>query len=147
MHAIYGPPAQSLLPGGLSLTVDLVTVHDGRVVSFRWPGLSRLGTAPDHLWLPWDQLDHGEAPGAAVVRVLSQWTGRTDLVVDARMADLYSLVHDDKVWHVSFIFRVVLREVPAPIGHIDGVEVYAPEDLPESLGWFPAERLRAYLAA
>ncbi len=147
MRAIFGPPVTRPLPDGLMFTIDLVPVHEGRIVAFRWPGLSQLAGAPDHPWLPWDHLEYGEQPSRAVVRILSQWTGRTDLAVDARMADLYSMVGPDGVWHVSLIFRVELVEPPEVFGHIEEVLVIGREELPEHLGWFPKQRLLAYLDA
>ena len=147
MRAIFGPPIERPIPGGLSITTDLITVYEGRFVTFQWPTLDRAGHHEGRPWFPWDYLQYGEAAGHAASRVLAQWTGRTDLGEDARACDLYSAVHVDGTWRHSMIFRVELTEVPEPTGHITAVDVIAPDDLPEHICWFPRGRLLTYLAA
>ena len=145
MRAIFGPPVSRPLPGRLLMSADIIPVVNDQLVVFRWPGLNRPGEADNELWLPWDYLEIGEPPARTVPRILSQWTGREDLPISANMVDLFSKVQADKTWHLSMVFKVELSEVPTPLGHIESVEVFSLEQLPDSCGWFPRERLQAYM--
>lgn len=145
MRAIFGPPVSRPLPGGLLMSVDIVPVFEDRLVVFRWPGLKREGEGHNALWLPWDYLEIGEPPARSVPRVLSQWTGREDLGKSAEMVDLFSKVQGDKTWHFSLVFKVLLAELPTPVGRIEGVESFKEDELPDSCGWFPRDRLSLYL--
>ena len=145
MRAIFGPPVSRPLPGGLLMSVDIVPIYDGGIVAFRWPGLNRENETGNSLWMPWDYLEVGEPPARSVPRVLSQWTGREDLAISAEMVDLFSKVQDNKTWHLSLVFMVHLQALPDPVGHIEAVEHFSVENLPEACGWFPQERLALYL--
>lgn len=146
MRAIFGPPVSRPLPGGLLMSVDIVPVYQDQLVVFRWPGLNRDNEESNSLWLPWDYLEVGEPPARSVPRVLSQWTGRENLPISAEMVDLFSKVQEDKTWHLSLVFKVILNQLPEAVGHIEAVEVFSLKDLPESCGWFPKERLAMYLS-
>ena len=145
MRATFGPPTSRPLPGGFLLAIDIVPIFEGRLVAFRWPGLTRAGLDEVPIWLPWDYLEFGEPPARAVPRILSQWTGREDLGQHVNMVDIYSQVQPDKTWHFSLIFTVTIREIPAAVGHVKAVESFSKEEIPESCSWFPRERLQQYL--
>lgn len=132
MKAFFGPPVQGPAEGGAQLTVYLVPIYEGQLISFDVTAPVARGR-----WLPWDVLEFGENPYEAASELADMWCGVP--ATSLELADMMSFNPPGSLWELAIIFRCVLSE-PArgdaqrhpymfPRGQYDAIGLFDPVDL------------------
>ena len=103
--AYFGRPADSFQPGGTHITVYLVPVLDGRLVTFDVSAAEARGR-----WLPWDVLEWGGNPYECAAALADDWCGGA--VSDLRLVDLMSFSVEPNGWELAAVFRAELTGEP-----------------------------------
>ena len=131
-RAFFGPPQQGPAQGGLQVTVHLVPVHDGRLVTFDVSAGPVRGR-----WLPWAVIDYHQNPYEAAALLADDWLAVS--LHDLRIADVLSISGPLGGWELAIIYRAELAEAPPgdpqrrPFifdrGEFDAIGAFDPVDL------------------
>jgi hypothetical protein len=108
-RAVFGPPLDQPVRGGLHVSVHVVPVFEGRLVVFDIESHAARGR-----WLPWAVIDFGQNPYEAAATLADDWCGVT--LADLSLVDVMSFAVDGGGWELAIVFRAELESLPATSG-------------------------------
>ncbi len=110
MHAYFGRPAASFVPGGAHVAVYLVPVLAGQLVVFEVQAPNVHGR-----WLPWTVMEYGANPYETASALADDWC--EGLVADLALADALSFPFDADGWELALVYRAELTALPPGDAH------------------------------
>ena len=142
--AIFGRPINAASAGGAHIAANVVTLHKGKVVLFKKPGLPG-GAEVGDLWFPWDYLEYGESPDVSAKRVLKQW-GKAE-PKEMKLVEVFSMVPPGEDWQLAFQYVAELKSPPKNGDNVKSIEIIEHAQLPRMVGWLRRSDVKRYLVA
>jgi ADP-ribose pyrophosphatase YjhB (NUDIX family) len=141
--AIFGRPVNATAPGGMHISVNVVTVLKDKVVLFEKPGLPG-GEEVGDLWFPCDNLEYGEHPEGAAKRVLKQW-GKAE-AKSLKQVEVFSMIPPGEDWQLAFQYVAELKAPPKNGESVKNIKIIEESQLPRMVGWLRRSDVKQYLA-
>lgn len=110
MHAYFGRPAESFVPGGAHVAVYLVPVLAGQLVVFDVQAPKVRGR-----WLPWTVMEYGANPYETAAALADDWC--EGLVTRLELVDALSFPFDADGWELALVYRAELSGLPPGDAH------------------------------
>ena len=144
LPSIFGRPINAALAGGMHITIDLITIHKGKLVLFE-----KQGGTPGHqnlneLWFPGDYLSYGEELVMALKRVLKTW-GKVE-PVSMKLVKVDSTVPPNEGWRMAFLYVVELKAPAKPGAGMKAIKVIEQSQLPRTVGWLRRSEIKNFIA-
>ncbi len=142
-RAYFGPPARSPAEGGFQVSVHLVPVWQGRLVTFDIQAGRVRGR-----WLPWAVIDFRQNPYEAASLLADDWLDVP--LTDLRIVDVLSLPGPLNGWELAIVYRAEVHDRPPgdaqrtpfihDAGEFDAIGAFDPLDLERWVGISTSEQ-------